>query len=471
MKNIKGNLIKRPLLKSLLALAIPIIFANILQTAYQLVDTFWVGRLGATAIAAVSLSFPILFLVISLGIGLTIAGAILVAHHKGRNDKKSINYISAQTILLSLIVSIILMVLGLIISAPLIKFMGAESFVFPDAVSYLRISFLGIIFLFVYFAFQSLMRGVGDVKIPMYIVLGTVLLNLVLDPLFILGYGPIPGLGVKGAAIATVSTQGLAALIGVCMLFSGKYGIHLKKKNFKIDFRLLKKLFRLGFPASLEQVTVSLSLVVMTFLVAGFGTPIIASYGLGSRFLSFIIIPALGLSMATSTLVGQNIGAGKIKRAEEVSKISAIIAFISLTIVGVVVFIFANYLVRFFIPDDLMVAGISASFVKIMALTFGFVGVQKVLSGTFRGSGNTIMSMILAIVYVGVLRLPLAYILSKYTSLAYMGLWWAFPITNIVIVIVSIILFLNGSWKGKKVTRAGKLIDETEEEVVIEEGL
>ncbi len=187
MKN-KNNLTEGSILKSLMVLSVPIILANILQTAYQLTDTFWVGRLGTVAVAAVSISFPIIFLIISLGSGLAMAGTIFVAQYKGKGDTKAINHITSQTLLMVILISIILSTIGYILSPFLIGLMGAESNVFLSAVAYMQISFIGVIFMFTYMVFQSLMRSVGDVKTPVYIVLGTVLLNLVLDPLFIFGY-------------------------------------------------------------------------------------------------------------------------------------------------------------------------------------------------------------------------------------------------------------------------------------------
>jgi len=467
----KNNLIEGPIVKSLFALSVPIILANIFQTLYQLTDTFWVGRLGADAVAAVSLSFPIIFLLISLGGGLTIAGTILVAQYKGKNDKKNVDYISAQTLLMVVFVSILVSVIGYFSSPHLIKLMGAEESVLPGAVSYLQISFIGIIFVFSYFVFQSLMRGVGDVKKPMYIVLGTVVLNFILDPLLIFGYKIIPGIGVGGAAISTIVCEGLAAIIGITMLFSGKYDIHLRKNNFKPDWRLIKKMFNLGFPSSIEQSARSLGFTFMTFLAASFGTMVIASYGIGTRILSFIIIPSIGLSMATSTLVGQNIGAGKIERAEKISKISSILSFVVLTVIGIFFFIFAAPIAKLFIPGDALVIQNSASFIRIMALTFGFIGIQMVINGVFRGAGSTYTTMVLSIISLWVLNLPVAYFLSKYTSLSYSGIWWSFPISNIAAAIIAYIWFLRGTWKKKKITEEFKMREEVAEEVIVEEGM
>jgi len=459
-----------PIIKSLIGLALPIVFANLMQTAYQLVDTFWVGRLGAEAVAAVSLSFPIIFLLISIGGGLAMAGTILVAQYKGKEDSKQIDYISAQTLLMMVITSIIVSLVGYYISEPVMGLMGAEPEVLPMAVSYLQISFIGLTFMFAYFVFQSLMRGVGNVKTPMYIVMFTVILNLFLDPLFIMGFGPVPGYGVAGAAIATVLTQGIAAIIGLILLFSGKYGIHLKWKNIKFDFKLIKKMFFLGFPASIAQSSRALGLTVMAFLVASFGTLITASYGIGARIFSFIIIPAMGISMATSTLVGQNIGAGKTERAERITRLSCIISFIILTALGIVFFIFAEQITAVFIPNDPAVIESGGLFLRIMALSFGFVGVHFTLNGTFTGAGKTGISMILSIVTFWVIQFPIAYILSKHTSLVEVGIWWSLPISNVLITIIAYIWYKKGTWKKKQLIETNKIEAEVIKESMVEEG-
>lgn len=464
------DLTNGPIVKTLITLSIPIVFANILQTAYQLVDTFWVGRLGAEAVAAVSLSFPLLFLLISLAGGLAIAGTIMVSQLKGKGDIEKVDFIAAQTLLMMFFVAIISSVIGFILSQPLMSLMGAAPDVLQPATDYLQISFAGLIFMFGFFVYQSLMRGVGDVKTPLYIVFGTVLLNMILDPLFILGYGPIPGYGVAGAAIATIGTQGIATFIGMYMLFNGKHGIHIKMQNLKIHFPTIKKMFLLGFPASISQSARAFGMIIMTFLVASFGTVVIASYGIGGRILSFIIIPAVGLAMATSTLVGQNIGAGKIERAAKISKISSAISFTLLTLVGIIIFIFAEQITALFIPGDLEVIKSGSLFVKIMALTFGFIGVHQTINGTLMGSGNTTISMIIAVISIFVIQFPIAFILSKFTNLGPDGIYWAFPISNILTAIITIFWFSTGSWKKKQITKditVGKVVEET----IVEEGI
>ena len=322
------------ILRSLVSIAFPIILANILQTTYQLIDTFWLGRLGANAVAAVSISFPILFLVLALGGGLTLAGTVLVAQHKGAGDQKALNFTASQTVVLVFFISILLAIFGYFAAGPMMRLIGAGPEVYSDSVTYFQISSIGFVFLFMFFVFQSLMRGIGNVIFPMFIVLGTVLLNLVLDPLFIFGYGPIPAYGVGGAAVASIFTQAISAAVGIGILFRGKMGISIHLREMKPDFKSIKKLFELGLPAGLDQSTRAGAMTVMVMLVTGFGSEVVAAYGVGARILALVIIPALGFSIATTSLVGQNIGANQLERAEAIGNMSSKIAFFGLTAIG-----------------------------------------------------------------------------------------------------------------------------------------
>ncbi|AEV33269.1 putative efflux protein, MATE family [Owenweeksia hongkongensis DSM 17368] len=439
--------------KSLVFLAWPIIMANVLQTMYQLIDTFWLGRLGANAVASVSLSFPILFLVLSLGGGLTLAGTVIVAQHKGANNQKKVNYSSSQTVMVIFLISILLAFVGYFSASPLMKFVGAGPEVFQDSVDYFQVSSWGFIFLFMFFVFQSLMRGIGEVFMPMYIVLATVLLNLVLDPLFIFGYGPIEGQGVAGAAVASIITQGLSAVAGLWILFRGSYGIRIKFSQMKPDFKWIKKLFQLGIPSSLDQSSRAAGMTVMVMLVTGYGSEIVAAYGVGARILSLVIVPALGFAMATTSLVGQNFGAGKIVRTEKVANLSAMIALVGLTSVGLIFFFFAEAIIAFFVPGDEQVIRDGALFIKIMAPSFGLLGVQQVLNGAFNGVGMTTVSMLISIFSLWIVRFPLAWMLSEKTTLSYEGIWWAFPASNLLAAIVAFAYFKSGTWKKRKPVR------------------
>ncbi|UBZ07041.1 MATE family efflux transporter [Salegentibacter mishustinae] len=432
---------------SLANLAWPIILANILQTAYQLIDTFWLGRLGANAVAAVSISFPILFLILSLGAGLTLAGTVIVSQYKGAENQDQVNYSSSQTVFVIFFISVLLAIVGYFSSKPLMKLIGAGPEILSDSVSYFQVSSFGFIFLFMFYVFQSLMRGIGNVLLPMYIVLATVFLNLILDPLFIFGLGPIPGFGVAGAAVASVITQGLSALTGLVILFRGNKGIKINFSRMKFDFPWTRKMFKIGIPSSIEMSTRAAGMTVMVMLVTSFGSEVVAAYGIGSRILSLIVVPALGFAMATTTLVGQNIGAGKIKRAERIGNLSTKIAFFGLTAVGLLLFAFAEPITAFFVPNDPSVIRDGSLFIKIMAPSFGVLGVQQVLNGVFNGAGFTKASLLISVFALWIIRFPTAFVLSNNTDLSFEGIWWAFPISNLIAAIVAFAYYKMGYWK------------------------
>lgn len=457
MNDKSSKFLEGPIIKSLISLAIPIILANILQTAYQLTDAFWVGRLGGTAVAAVSVSFPIIFLLISLGSGFAIAGSILTAQYFGAKNKEMVNHVAGQTFFMVIVSSLILGSIGYILAPTILKLMNVEWDVFTSALGFMRVIFMGIIFMFGFVMFQSIMRGIGEVKMPMFIILATVLLNFVLDPLFIFGWGNVPGYGVMGAAMSTFGTQAIAIIIGLIVLSKGKYYVKLKLLEFRPDYKFIKKAFLLGFPSSIEQSSRALGFIIMTFLIASFGTLTIAAYGVGGNILQLVIIPSIGLSMAISVLVGQNIGAGNIKRASDIAKLGTIISFVGLTIIGIIIFIFAKWLIAFFIPNDQEVIAMGTDFIKIMALSFGFIGIQMSLTAVLRASGNTFAAMMIVLLSQILLQFPLAYFLSKHTALDIDGLWWAFPISNVLAALITIMWYRRGDWKNKNLINQNEL--------------
>lgn len=456
--------------RALVTLAIPIMLANLLQTGYQLTDAFWVGRLGASAVAAISVSFPVTFLVIALGSGLAMAGATMAAQYVGAGRQDMVNHVAAQTMLMVVITSIVFGAIGFVLAPALLHLLGVAPDVYSGALGFLRVSFVGILFVFMYAMFQALMRGVGQTRVPLMIVAGTVLLNFVLDPLFIFGWGPVPGRGVMGAAYATLVTQALAAGLGMLVFLRGQHGIALAWRGFRPDPVYLKRAFFLGLPGSVELSTRALGLMVMSFLVASFGTLAIATYGVGSNILQVITIPVMGIAMAVATLVGQNIGAGNTARAERITWLGTCASFVLLTLLGGVAWLCAPWLVRFFIPDDPAVIAGGAHFIRIMCLAWGGIGIQLCIVSAFRASGNMLSAMIIAMVSQWMIQFPLAYVLAKHTALGPDGLWWSFPVTNVAVALVSVAWFARGSWKTVRLTEDDRQMAEVAKETMVEEG-
>jgi putative MATE family efflux protein len=462
------RLIEGSIVRALFLLAVPIMAANILQVAYQLIDAFWVGRLGAAAVAAVSVTLPIVFVLIAAGMGFAIAGTTLIAQYTGARDHAMVDHVAAQTLLTILAVSIVLAAIGYAIAPWLLHLMNVAPDVFRNALGFLRVIFVGLPLMFLYAMAQSLMRGVGEVRVPLYIVAGTVVLNFFLDPVLIFGKFGLPALGVVGAATATVIAQLLAAVVTLWLLFGGRYGIHVHWRDFKPDFAFIKRAFLLGYPASIEQSARGLGMTVMIFLITSFGTVVTASAGVGTNITNVVVIPAMGFSMATSTIVGQSIGAGNLARAEDVARLSALITFIVLSAMGAVSFLLAPEIVAFFVPKSPEVIAEGAHLIRIVAWSFGFIGLQFALLGVLRAAGEMIPAMLTSLVSQWVLQLPLAYILAKHTSLGADGLWWSMPSANVATSIIAGALFLRGTWKTKRLMRPPSPVQEEQQQVEIE---
>ena len=466
----KNKLLEGPILRSLLTLAVPIVMANILQSGYQITDAFWVGRLGGAAVAAVSLSFPVMFLMFAIGGGLSIAGSTLIAQYVGARNDRMVGHVAGQTLLMVVLVSLILGTIGYFTAPSLLRLMGVAPDVYPGALGFMRVSFVGLVFNFTFFVFQAIMRGIGRATLPVYIVAGTVCLNFALDPLLIFGWGPIPGYGVMGAALATLGTQSIAAILGIVVLRLGLHGIHVRRRDLIPDFSYVKRAFFLGFPASIEMSARALGLIVMSFLIASFGTLTLAAYGVGTNIVQVMIVPAMGLSMAVSSLVGQNIGAGNIDRAARIGRLGGLLGFAGLSAFGLVVFLFPATIVAFFVPNDPAVIAAGAEYLRIVSLAWGFMGLQFALTGVLRASGNMVMTMVLTLVSQWVLQFPLAYVLSKHTALGAQGIWWAFPIANVAIALITIGVYAKGDWKKKRLIEPEvELAEKVTEEILVGE--
>ncbi|MGI4864741.1 MAG: MATE family efflux transporter [Janthinobacterium lividum] len=442
----RPNLTQGPILKTLLALAWPIVFGNLLQTGYQLVDAFWVGQLGAKAVAAVAISFPVNFLIIALGSGFAVAGSVLVAQNFGARNLKMVNHIATQALVLETVLALVLTVAAHFASPYILHLLGAGPDIFDQANAFQRVSFWGLTFSFGFFMFQALMRGVGEVKIPLYINIATLALNFALDPLFIYGWGPIPGLGVAGSAAATVITQAISIAVGLVVLVRGKSGIKLTLKGYRPDWALLGRTVKLGGPSSIDLSSRALGLSMLTTLAASFGTTVLATYGIGSRIIALGIIPALGISMACSTLVAQNIGARNMPRAVRTANYAIGVSFAGLLLVGAAIWLAAPLLVSFFLKGDKTVATNAVGFIRIAALSLCFTGVQQTVSGAFRGAGNTLSAMVLTITGIWVFQFPVAWYLSHHTALGFHGIWWSFVIANVGIAIVAGLWYWQGGW-------------------------
>src|SRR6056297_1316043 len=446
----REEILNGPIIKTIMKLAWPVMVGNTMQVIYNLADTFWLGRLGAEAVAAISIGFPLVFLIVSIGAGITVAGTTLVAQYMGADNHEMTNKVTAQIFLFVLSLSVLLGGIGVLFNKNILIMMGTPSNILADASAYLNIISAGVPFMFMFFIFSALLRGYGDTKTPMKFMIFSSLLNIVLDPFIIFGIGFFPALGVEGAAYATIFSRAIAGIVGIYLLFTGRKGLTLKSKYLKPDFSVLKKIIVIGFPSAAEQSIVALGMTLLMSIVSQFGTMVVAAYGIGSRILSVVMLPSRGLATATTTMVGQNLGADNIKRAESSAWKSTGIIFVTLTVLAIISNLFPRAIIGVFNSNPEVIE-IGVSFLRVVGFSFGFLGVRFVIGGSFRGAGNTVVAMVLAIIALWGLRLPLAQILSFNLDFGTSGIWWGMFLSNFLTALIAMFWFKKGGWKEKAI--------------------
>ncbi len=463
------DLLNGPVTKNLFYLSLPVIVINLLHTAYNLADTFWLGQYSGDALAAITFAFPLVFFLISLGMGLAVAGSVLVAQFEGSGKTERRDYAASQTIAFSALASILLGLFGYFFIGDIVGLLGASGNVATSASGYLQIISIGLFSMFGFLVFQSLMRGFGDTVTPMLLMLGTVILNIIIDPFFIFGWWILPEMGVEGAAIATILSRTLALAIGIGILFTGSRGLKIKLSSMKPDLDFFKKMMSIGVPASLEGAGRSVSVNALTAVVGWtFASPIVAGFGIGIRIFSMIFLPAAAVGRGVESMTGQNLGAGNYDRAGETARTGAKYSFMILTVLGVITFIFADQIASVFISsgqeNSELIAQTGADFLRYVAFSFGFIGVLRSYNGSFRGAGKTLTAAVISIATLGLIRLPIAYFGA--IEIGTKGVWAAFFISNILGALMAYAWFQKGTWK-QTVTEddmvKGEVAEETSE--------
>jgi putative MATE family efflux protein len=427
--------------KTILITAMPMVLALLLQTGFNIVDAIYVGRISAEAIAAVSLAFPIMFFIFSIAGGVGVGATSLISRYIGSKKIEKADNVAEHALLLGLVLGLIFTFLGLIFGKDLLLLMGADSLV-DISLSYLNIIFIGTIFTMIFVIGNNIFRGEGDTKTPMMFMIIATVINIILDPIFIF----ILGLGVKGAAIATVVSNIVGCFAFIFGFLMGKSSIKIRPKYFSFDFNIIKKIFRIGIPSSLSQVSMSLSLAIMMGIVATFGPYAIAAFGIVFRLDSIAVLPALGLMFAVIPIVGQNVGAKKFDRAEKTAYKTALLAAIFTGLVGLVFFFFPSMFISIFNTNpEVIQYGIL--YLRTVTLVYAFIGIGISIGGSFLGAGDPMPALIVTLLRVIILLIPLALIFAFALDLGMLGIWLAYTISIFVSGITALLWFRTGRWK------------------------
>ena len=448
------SFIKEPK-KSLLKLSLPIVIGMFVQVMYNIVDTAFVGRLGAESIAALTFSFPVFFILIGLNAGLGIGMSSRISRFLGEGKKEDAENTAMHGIILSIIFSIVLTITGMIFIKPLFSMFGATETVLHLSISYMSILFYGMIFMFLSFIISSIFSAQGDTKTPTKIQIFGLVTNIILDPIFIYTFN----LGVKGAAIATVISIFLSLMLSVYYLKKdSKLIIH--PRSFKYSSKLLKEIMFIGIPASLIMLMMSLYVMIINRLMAYFGTDYVASFGLVSRLDSVAIMPIVALSMAIMVLVGMFYGAKRIDLVKEIVKYGTKIGIMFTLVIALLFFIFPSLSIRIFTADtNLILMGIP--YLKLDILTFPFIVVTMIISRAMQGMGNGMPGFVVNLIRSLIIAVPLSYLFVFVLGYGYLSVAVAALIGNIAAAIVSIIWFLYEIGKAEEKrtrTKYNKLI-------------
>jgi putative MATE family efflux protein len=422
--------------------ALPMLFGNLFQQLYNVVDSAIVGKyLGDEALAAVGASFPIIFLLISLIIGVTIGGTITISHYYGAKQFDKVRTTTDTMNIVILLSSLVIGTIGILFSDQVFRLIELPEEIIPYASDYLQIYLLGLPFFFGFWNISAMLRGVGDSKTPLYFLILSTLLNIALDFWFIAGLG----WGIKAVAFATIIAQGVGLIAAIIWINKNEM-LRVRIKGIKFDLEVLKKSMRIGLPSGIQHVLFSLGMLAIFGIVNQFGVKVIAAYSGAMRLDSLAIMPAMNFSGALSTFVGQNMGAGKFDRVKRGLQATLGMSITSSFIISITMYFFGENLMSLFTSDpeviqygvDYLV--ISSSFYFVFSALFS-------VNAVMRGAGDMIIPMIITLISLWVVRIPFAWYFSG--EMAEKAVWWSAPVGWVTGVILSTIYYYNGRWKRK----------------------
>ena len=435
---------------NLLLLSWPMVLLESMFVISQIVDMIWVGRLGPSAIAGVGIANIIIMLVMSMDFGLIVGVRAMVARFVGAGDLPGANHIAAQAITLSIFWGGMMMIIGLAAGEAVMRLFGLETEVLTEGMAFMRVMFIGWIAMDVNVMALYIIQSAGDTIRPMWIEGFARGIHVILCPLLVLGLWLFPQMGVTGAALANIIAQSIGMIIALWLLFSGRTRLHLSRKDFKLDPGIMWRIMKIGIPALVMNIQRSLGNFILTYFVAPFGTLAVAAHSLVTRVQMFVFLPGMGLGMGTGVLVGQNLGARQPERAERSAWFAVALLQAIMIVCCIVLLIWAEEVIGVFTPDpELVVMG--AAFTRIATAGFAAVGFFSILQHSIAGAGDTVPNMIISLAAVWVVVIPLAALLSNYTSIGVYGIRWAISAGTISSAIAYVIYFKLGRWKRKMV--------------------
>jgi putative MATE family efflux protein len=475
------------LYKGLLILSLPIIFNNFMQTLYNLVDTYWVGKISSTDIevGAVGGVFPVTHMIIAFGMGLYVTATSLMSQNIGADNKKRANYIASQSFAFAILLGVVLMVIGLFLNPYIVRAMGFEGQTYELGTQYLGILFLEIPIMFGLLIFTSMRQSYGDTLTPVIFTVSSVILNVILDPIFIVdqihlfnfdinllgqqitsqGF-TLQGLnlGVKGAALATVLSKAVIMPFWLSMAFFDRRGLHLNLKDMVLDPKTIKKIVRIAIPASFGQAINAAGFVVLQVFVYGYGVPTQSAFNITNRINSLAMMPAMGVGSALSFYIGQNIGNQNFERAKKAFRacmqLTLLFGFVGMSFM--LIDASRQFMVGLFLNEDETIA-LSLFFLTYVAFNTPLMGIFQSLMGVFQGSGKTMYGFILTVSRLWAIRIPMIWFFQTFTHVGSITLYISMISSNVLVIIIGFVLYFKGSWQKRIIEEEESVSEELTE--------
>ena len=453
IRGIEMDYTKGSLRKAIIILAIPMILEMCMESVFALVDLFFVGHLPKSehTLQAVSLTETVLYIVYSIAIGISMAATAVVARRVGEKNKDEAAHSAVQSIWLAVAVTLVISITGVVFAPGILQLMGADQETIAMGTNYARIDLGASIVITMLFLINGIFRGAGDASMAMKSLWLANICNIILCPLFIRGLGPIPAFGLTGAAMATTTGRGIGVCYQLYHFFKGAGTIKIHRKHLNLDWSIIKSMINIASPATLQFMIGSCSWIVLARLVAETGQSVAsAGYQTAIRVVIFFIMPAWGLSNATATLVGQNLGAKQLERAEQSVLQSAKYNAIFMGIVSLVFLLMPGPVISIFTNDE-AVKAIAVQALRIMTSGYIFYGIGMVLTNAFNGSGDTWTPTWINLFCFWIFQIPFAYLLTVSFKMGPLGSFISIPIANTLVTVVAYIFFKRGKWKRVKV--------------------
>jgi putative MATE family efflux protein len=436
--------------RAITLLAIPMVLEMAMESVFGIVDVFWVGRLGADAVATVGITESLLTLVFAVAMGLSMATTAMVARRIGEKDRTGAALAAVQAIAVGLGLSLPLGVIGFWLAPTLLHLMGASPSIVATGSGYGAVMLGGNVTILLLFLLNAIFRGAGDAVIAMRSLWFANLVNIVLDPCFIFGYGPFPEMGVTGAAVATTIGRGLGVAYQLSILWRGQGRVQLSSNALHLDPEVMLRLMRVSLGGIFQFLIATASWLGLVRIIAFFGSTALAGYTIALRIIIFAILPSWGMSNAAATLVGQNLGAGKPARAEKSVWKTGFYNMLFLGGVAIIFIVFAEPLVRIFTADPAVVT-IGVACLRYVSYGYGFYAYGMVMVQAFNGAGDTATPTKINLFCYWLFEIPLGYTLAIPAGLGVNGVFLSITIAESTIAVVGILAFRRGRWKERKI--------------------